>query len=126
MSLEANQDAVLPIMKTLQRMPNDVLVSYKARAQLDSLQGKSNVKSGRYNSVLLLSHWPSGGFQDSIGKKRALYGVLSMPQWMAGQLTNIYNILDHSLAKQALLQVIYSIKYATSLPWAPVRYKRAP
>ena len=44
-----------------------------------------------------------------------------MPQWVAGQLTNIHNISDPSLVKQALLQVIHSMRDATSLPWAAVR-----
>ena len=44
-----------------------------------------------------------------------------MPQWVAWQLTNIYNISDLSLVKQGLLQVIYSMRDTTSLPWAAVR-----
>ena len=44
-----------------------------------------------------------------------------MAQWVTGQLTNIYHISDPSLTKQALLQVIQSMKDATSLHWGTVR-----
>ena len=40
---------------------------------------------------------------------------------MAGQLANIYSIQDHTVARQALLQVIHSMRDATSLPWVAVR-----
>ena len=36
---------------------------------------------------------------------------------MTGQLTNIYHISDPRLSKQAVLQVIQSMKDETSLPW---------
>ena len=83
-------------------------------------------KVGRYNAVDTVNTpahllWPNEGFQGNVAKKRALYDELTMPQWVAGQLTNIHNISDPLLAKQALLQVTYAIWDATSLPWAAVR-----
>ena len=129
---EITRDTVLPTMDNLRYIPsvaeavNDVLTSYEARAKADSLQGKAVKKSGRYNAVDTVNTpahlcWPNEGFQGNVGKKRALYDELTMPQWVAGQLTNIHNISDLSLAKQALLQVIYAMRDATSLPWAAVR-----
>ena len=50
-----------------------------------------------------------------------MYDELSLPQWVAGQLLNIYHIKDHDIARHALLQTIYSMKDAASLPWATVR-----
>ena len=44
-----------------------------------------------------------------------------MPQWVSGQLTNIYNMHDSTMVKQALLQVILATRDATSLPWPTVR-----
>ena len=52
---------------------------------------------------------------------RPTYDELSLPQWVSGQLTNIYNIQDPVLVKQALLQVIMATWDATSLPWPAVR-----
>ena len=46
---------------------------------------------------------------------------LSFPQWVSGQLTNIYNFSDPVLFKQALLQVIMATRDAASLPWPVVR-----
>ena len=44
-----------------------------------------------------------------------------MPQWVAGQLTNIYSISEPTLVKQAILQMIFAMRDATSLPWNAVR-----
>ena len=82
--------------------------------------------SGRYNTVdAIISEterrWPNEGFHGGQGKKRLTYDELTLPQWVAGQLANIYSIRDHTVARQALLQVIHSMRDATSLPWVAVR-----
>ena len=50
-----------------------------------------------------------------------IYDELTLPQWVVGQLTNIYHMKDQTTARNALLQVILAMKDATSLPWAAVR-----
>ena len=47
------------------------------------------------------------------GKKKVLYDELTVSEWAAGQLYNIYLIHDLILVKQA----IQVLKDATSLPW---------
>ena len=89
-------------------------------------KGTSVKKSGRYNTVEIVNvpphlRWPNEGYHSSSGKKRIAYDDLSFPQWVSGQLTNIYNIQDPNLAKQALLQVIMSTRDGASLPWPVVR-----
>ena len=46
-----------------------------------------------------------------------MYDDLSLTQWAVGQLSNVYQMKDAVVSKQALLQVILALKYATSLPW---------
>ena len=65
--------------------------------------------------------WPNKGYHAPGGKKRVIYDDLTLPQWVVGQLTNIYHMRDQTMARSALLQVILSMKDATSLPWAAVR-----
>ena len=131
-SQNERRNAVLPTVDTLRRIPsvadavNDVLASYESQARLDSFQGKNIKRSGRYNSVETINtpphlRWPNEGYNGNSGKKRILYDELTMAQWVTGQLTNVYHISDPNLAKQALLQVIQSMKDATSLPWGAVR-----
>ena len=65
--------------------------------------------------------WPNEGFHDSNGKKRLTYDELSLPQWVAGQLTNIYAMSDPVQVKQAILQMTLAMRDAVSLPWPAVR-----
>ena len=65
--------------------------------------------------------WPNEGFHDSNGKKRLTYDELSLPQWLAGQLTNIYAMSDLVQVKQAVLQMTLDMRVAVSLPWPAVR-----
>ena len=44
-----------------------------------------------------------------------------MPQWVAGQLTNILHMQDPLTSKQALTQVIWAMKDAVSLPFTAVK-----
>ena len=54
-------------------------------------------------------------------EKRVLYDDLTLPQWIVGQLSNIYQMRDQTTARHSLLQVILALKDATSLPWTAVR-----
>ena len=65
--------------------------------------------------------WPNKGFHASNGKKRVFYDELSLPQWISGQLSNIYAISDPTLSKQALLQGIFAMRDTVSLLWPAVR-----
>ena len=50
-----------------------------------------------------------------------MYDDLSLTQWAVGQLSNVYQMKDAVISKQALLQVILVLKDATSLPWQAVK-----
>ena len=131
--LSDHRDAVIPSIQTLRgnagisEAINSLLASYEGNLQSELARGKHSVKkSGRYNthdSVVASPHlrWPNEGCHSSTGKKRVTYDELSMPQWVAGQLTNIYSISDPTLVKQALLQMIFAMRDASSLPWPAVR-----
>ena len=100
-------------------------MSIEARTLASQGKPVTSHRSGHYNTVDAIiseieKHWPNEGFHGSQGKKRLTYDELSLPQWVAGQLSNIYNIRDHTLAHQALLQVIHSMCDATLLPWVAV------
>ena len=126
------RDAVLPSLEVMRRLPNvsqavsGVLASYDQQNRQDSMQGKPHRRSGRYNNYDTVSappevRWPNEGFHGSNGKKRLLYDDLSMPQWVAGQLTNILHMHDHNISKQALVQVIAAMKDASSIPFSAVK-----
>ena len=106
---------------------NSLLASYEGNLHSELARGKPNAKkSGRYNthdSVVAPPHlrWPNEGFHSSSGKKRVVYDELTLPQWVAGQLCNIHSMSDPVLVKQALSQVIFTMRDATSLPWQAVR-----
>ena len=130
----SRRDAIIPNLDVMRRIPsvtdsvNNIIAAYEQRGHQEAMQGKgtSTKKSGRYNTVDIVNvppqmRWPNEGYHGSNGRKRITYDDLSFPQWVSGQLTNIYNIQDPNLAKQALLQVIMSTRDAASLPWPVVR-----
>ena len=83
-------------------------------------------RSGHYNTTDLIqtppeTRWANEGFHSGQGKKRVVYDDLSLIQWAVGQLSNVYQMKDATVSKQALLQVILALKDATSLPWQAVR-----
>ena len=105
-----------------------MLASYEQQNRQEAAQGKISAtkKSGRYNTVDIAKvsphlRWPNEGCHGTNGRKRTTYDELSLPQWVSGQLTNIYSIQDPVLVKQALLQVIMATRDATSLPWPAVQ-----
>ena len=126
-------DTVIPSIQSLRgnagisEAVNNLLVSYEGNLHSELARGKQNVKkSGRYNthdSVVAHPHlrWPNEGFHSSNGKKRVIYDELSLPQWVAGQLSNMHSMSDPILVKRALSQVIFAMWDATSLPWPAVR-----
>ena len=127
------RDAVIPGLQVLRgnagisEAVNHLLSLYEGNLQTELARGKHNIKkSGRYNShdsITAPPHlrWPNEGCHSSSGKKRVTYDELTMPQWVAGQLTNIYSISESTLVKQAILQMIFAMQDATSLPWNAVR-----
>ena len=64
------------------------------------------------------SHTLDGPMRASM---RLTYDELSIPQWVAGRLTNIYAMSDPTLVKQAILQMTLAMRDAASLPWAAVK-----
>ena len=127
-------DAVIPNLQTLRSNAtvsdavNNLLSSYEGQIHTDIQQGKqqSGKRSGRYNTHNTVStqphlRWPNEGFHASNGKKRLTYDELSIPQWIAGQLTNIYAMSDPTLVKQAKLQMTLAMRDTASLPWAAVK-----
>ena len=95
---------------------------------MDAMQGKASTVrySGHYNTTDLIktppeTRWANEGFHSGQGKKHIVYDDLSLTQWAVGQLSNIYQMKDAAVSKQALLQVILALKDATSLQWQAVR-----
>ena len=133
-SIDHHQDHIMPDVNTLRRIPAvsesvaGILANYEAQTRNMALQGKPTTsrRSGWYNTVDAITsepsmRWPNEGYHGGQGRKRVMYDELSLPQWVAGQLLNIYHIKDHDLAHHALLQIIYSMRDAATLPWATVR-----
>ena len=91
---------MLPNLETIRQLPNvseavsSILASYDGQYRQDSSQGKPH---------------------------RLIYDDLSMPQWVAGQLTNILHMQDHATSRQALIQVIAAMKDAASIPFTAVK-----
>ena len=100
-------DSVLPNLETIRRLPSvsvsNILASYDSQNKQESNQGKPHHGSGK------------------MVKKHLLYDVLSMPQWVAGQLTNILHMQGHVIARQALVQVITAMKDAVSIPFTAIK-----
>ena len=108
----------MPDPSVLRRMPyvsdsvSEIMATYEAQARTLAAQGKTTTsrRSGRYNTVDTIINeperrWPNEGFHGGQGKNRLTYDELTLPQWVVGQLSNIYNIRDNTVARQALLQV---------------------
>ena len=64
--------------------------------------------------------WSNEGYHSTGGKRRVVYDDLSLPEWVSGQLNNIYQIQAPVILKKVLLQTIMALKNATSLPWVAV------
>ena len=67
-----------------------------------------------------LKRWSNEGFYVCNGKKRLTYDELSLSQWDAGQLTNIYAISDPVQVKQAVFRMSLAMRDAVrGLPVLP-------
>ena len=126
---DLHRDSIVPNVDVLRRNPtisqavSNVVASYDTQLQNQILQGKQATSrcSGRYNTTDTTImppefRWPNEGYHGTKGKKCAVYDDLTLPQWAVGQLSNIHQIRDPTLLRQALLQVILALKDATSLP----------
>ena len=128
-----HHDSIIPNIDTLRQHPSisqavtQLLATYETQVKTEASQGKtSNKRSGRYNTTDTAhtspeKRWANEGYLGSQGKKRQAYDDLMLTQWVVGQLSNVYQIKDPYISKQALLQVIMVMKDATSLPWQDVR-----
>ena len=126
-------DAVIPDLAALRSNPvlsntvTNMMSAFETHARSEALQGKPLAKkSGRYNTTDSITsapefRWPNEGYHAMGGRKRVLYDDLTMQEWAVGQLSNIYHIQGPNMVKQSLLQVILSLRDATSLPWQAVR-----
>ena len=126
-----SHDAIIPDVNAIRANPtisqsvSHILLPLEARAEVT--KGKAtHKKSGRFNATDTITavpelRWPNEGFHGIGGRKRTLYDDLTIQEWAEGQLSNIYYIQDPSRVKQVLLQVILSLRDATSLPWQAVR-----
>ena len=110
--LDVQNDGVLPRLETLRQLPSvsntvsTLLGAYEEQART-SLQGRQSRKSGRYNSVDVVQtapefRWPNEGYHAPGGEERVIYDDLALPQWVVGQLTNIYHMRDQTMARSAL------------------------
>ena len=128
---DIQNDRVLSQLETVTQLPSvsntvsTLLGAHEDQART-TLQGRQHRKSGRYNSVVLVQTapefcWCKEGYHAPTGKKRMIYDDLMLPQWVVGQLSNIYPMRNQTTARHALLQVILAMKDAASLPWSAVR-----
>ena len=129
----ALHDAVMPDLNNIRANPtisqsvSQIMATLEAGSRAEATQGKGTIrKSGRFNATDAITavpelRWPNEGYHGTNGRKRTLYDDLTVQEWAVGQLSNIYQIQDPVLVKQVLLQVILSLRDATSLPWQAVR-----
>ena len=112
-----HHDSIVPSLEALQQNAtlsqavSRIMATYDGQARMDAMQGKASTLqcSGHYNTTYLIQ------------TSHIVYDDLSLTQWAVGQLSNIYQMKDVTVSKQALLQVILALKDATSLPWQAVR-----
>ena len=129
-----HHDLVVPSLEslhqnsTLSQAVSWIMATYDGHTRMEAFQGKASTVrcSGRYNTTDIIqappeNRWANEGFHSGQGKKRVVYDDLSLTQWAVGQLSNVYQMKDAVVSKQALLQVILALKDATSLPWQAVK-----
>ena len=129
-----DHDAVIPNLDAIRKSGDisqsvaRILSHYEESAKQQTLQGKGHLgkKSGRFNTMETCTappelRWPNEGFVGGANRKRLSYDDMSIPQWVAGQLSNIGQIQDNNLLRLMLDQVIAAMRDASSLPWSAVR-----
>ena len=129
----AVRQPTVPTVDALRRMPtvNDavtqLLSHYEQGTGQELVQGKPVSKqSGRYNNTDTSAlypqfRWPNEGYTGGATKKRIGYDDLSVPQWVAGQLTNAIQIQDNDVLRSVLTQMVFTMRDASSIPWPAVR-----
>ena len=88
--------------------------------------GTQQRKSGRTNVSGLpgldpARWWPHEGVLNMQGARKPTYDDLSIAQWASGQLANILHVHDSCLQRRMLMQMLYALRDACTLPWAAVR-----
>ena len=90
-------------------------------------QGKpQNRTSGRYNfrdipNAQPSLRWPNEGVAPIDGSQRVKYDDLSIPQWVAGFVTNLLQVKNPVVQRHMLIQLRNAMRDAIGLPWATVR-----
>ena len=113
-----HHDSVVPSLEslhqnsTLSQAVSRIMATYDGHARMEVVKIQQSPPETR---------WANEEFHSGQGKKRVVYDDLSLTQWAVGQLSNVYQMKDTVVSKQALLQVILALKDATSLPWQAVR-----
>ena len=108
---DIQSDGVVPMLGAFRRAPSiatsvtQLLESYEEQARA-SLQGRQARKSGIYNTTDVVHttpeyRWPNEGYHAPVGKKKVAYDDLTLPQWVVGQLSNIFYMKDPTTAKRA-------------------------
>ena len=116
---------VLRSMPSISSAVTQLLASYDQQAVQDALPGKGHFtrrKSGRYNTTdtTLVGpklRWPNEGLVTASLSKRPAYDELTLPQWVAGQLSNALLIDYLNLLRNVLTQVVLAMKDMVSVPW---------
>ena len=126
------QDLIIPLLQTLRSntMANNAADVQMTRLQAtarDTCQGKLTHRvSGHYNTREIPGsdpqvRWPNEGVAPTGGAQRLKYDELSIPQWVAGEISNLLQVEDSRIQRYMLLQVRNSMRDAMSLPWSVVR-----
>ena len=129
--LQPQTNHTIPLLDALRSRPTSTQVADHFLQGLEATV-KSNItqknlrKSGRYNiheipSCSAQYRWPNEGINTAQGRRRLPYDELSIPQWVAGQLTNILQVCDPNTQQSMINQVIATMKDAASLPWLAAR-----
>ena len=116
--------STVPTLDSLRRMPsvNDAIMQlpshYEQENTQELLQGKPvSERSSQYNNTdtsNLQPHlsWPNKGFTGDGAYKWISCDDLTLPQWVAGQLTNVVQIQDNDILRSVLNQIIFAIRDA--------------
>ena len=113
--------STVPTLDSLRRRAsaNDIITQLLSHCEQGNtqelLQGKPALKrSGRYNNTSNLQphlRCPNEGFTGGRAQKMINYDDLTLPQWVADQLTNAIQIQDNDI----LRSVIFTMRDASTL-----------
>ena len=105
--LFSNQLTILQLtrMPTVNDAVTQLLSHYEQGNSQKVIQGKpASKRSDRHNNTDTSTlqpqfRWPNEGYTGGATKKRIGYDDLSVPQWVAGQLSNAIQIQDKDMFK---------------------------